>query len=103
MYWWLKLTKEERKVALEENLAASNLPDSLLHGLVMYFIYGILPGSFLQACLCNDEDGASMRASQNNVPSIPSIFEWLATDAPRDSWGSDGKMKAFAALQKTRT
>lgn len=102
-FWWTSPSKDTRRERLEANLADSNIPLALRSGLVRYFIIGIIPGSFLQAIITNDEDGANARADMINKPAIPAILEWFNTDAPRDSWGSEEAMKIYAAGQRLRT
>lgn len=77
-----------------------NVPIELREGFWNYFAYGISPGSFGLAVLCNDFLGAAVRAH----PSLPSatfrdMAKWLLHHAPRHSFGDKKTVEVW--IQKT--
>jgi hypothetical protein len=70
----------------------SGVPAHLREGLLRYFSDGILPGSFLQAVLCNNLIEAVRRADPISFHALPSLFEFLVAYAPADSWGAREKV-----------
>ena len=76
------------------------IPDHNHEGLLNYFNYGILPGSFLQAVLRNDLRDAYGRADYINRQFIGDIVSWLEMHAPSLSWGSEESVQAWVARFK---
>lgn len=78
MTMWQQISDEERETMVRSLLGAiatSEMPMHLRDGLVRYFNDGILPGSFLQAVLCNDLTSDPPRrpcaAAARRVPALP--------------------------------
>jgi len=76
-------------------LAESDIPHHLRDGLVRYFRDGILPGSFLQAVLCNDLLATVSRAAPRALDALPALMEFLHWTAPVEAWGSRKKVLAW--------
>jgi hypothetical protein len=96
-----QLTAEEL-ARLAETIAialeASRVPHHLRGGLHRYFVLGILPGGFLQACLINDLRQAISRGDPSSIYALPAIVEFLQWEPPGEAWGS-----RLAVLQWTTT
>ena len=87
----------------------SGLPDTSQDALKRYFVYGLEPGGFLTALLC-DRPWTEVigRADHWNAPILGKYLQWLQEYAPMGSWGSDeavaswlNKGPAYQAFQKT--
>jgi len=74
----------------------SRMPASLQGGLTRYLELGILPGSFLTACLENDLRQAFARADSNNLALVPNIIAYFEENLPSEAWGSREKVTAWA-------
>ena len=66
----------------------TNVPEHTQEALERYFIYGLEPGGFLQAVLCNNLTSAVLRADPANKLALSNIVGWLVDNAPRNSWGN---------------
>lgn len=91
MSLWHQLKDDERETLVLEvigGVAAFNVPEHLRDGLVRYFSDGILPGSFLQAVLCNDLAQAVTRADPVAFHGLRALMAFLDACAPEQSWGS---------------
>jgi hypothetical protein len=98
MTMWDQITDLEREAIVEKmimGLATNDVPLHLRGGLVRYFSDGILPGSFLQAVLCNDLTQAIMRADPRSVHALTSLIECLQWHAPMNAWGSRAAVLAW--------
>lgn len=69
------------------------VPDRMMDGITRYIDYGIPPGDFLTAIICNDLTGAVGRADDENLVNIPAYVAYFYNFAPRPCWGSVDKMK----------
>lgn len=76
-------------------LARAGVPMHLRRGLALYFSAGILPGSFLQAVLCNNLREAWLRGDPIARRDLFCIVDFLHSWAPIDSWGSRDKVLAW--------
>jgi hypothetical protein len=94
---WTAEQRNELKVQLPIQLAACDVTASLHGGLVRYIVDGILPGGFLQACLCNSLPEAARRGDARSLMSLPGIIAFLEHVAPRDCWGSREKVLAWTS------
>jgi hypothetical protein len=73
-----------------------NVPDELVSGFWNYFAYGIEPGSFGMAVLCNDFVNASCRAHPSlSVATFRDMAKWLINHAPPGSWGNEDNVIAW--------
>ena len=68
-----------------------NLPGHCRGGMRDYVECGIIPGSFLQAVICNDLVLAFGKADDINTIYMKSYAEFLY-NAPMGCWGSEPKM-----------
>jgi hypothetical protein len=71
------------------------LPEHMRGAMQRYIDYGIEPGSFLSAVICNDLIGAVGRADDINKYRIGDYCRFLYNDAPSDCWGSPAKYQAW--------
>lgn len=60
----------------------------------------IVPGSFLDAVLCNDLSLAVGKADDKNILLLPAIITWIFNNAPSASWGSKEKVEAWRYLKE---
>jgi hypothetical protein len=96
--WSLVSDHERDAIVLKiiEAFATSGVPDHLRAGLVRYFSDGIMPGSFLQAVLCNDLIEAVRRADPSSRSALPSLIDFLMMHAPAQAWGSRERVLAWS-------
>ncbi len=67
-----------------------NLPNISQEALKRYFVYGLEPGSFLTALLCDRPWTEVMsRADHWNKSLLADYLYWLQEHAPAGSWGSE--------------
>jgi hypothetical protein len=78
-----------------EALPRAGIPDHLHDGLVRYFADGILPGSFLQAVLCNDLTQTVKRGDRSSLAALPPLVEFLLWVAPMTAWGTRNNVLAW--------
>lgn len=77
--------------------------DQMMPGILNYIDRGILPGSFLQAIICNDLKEAVGRADYENMRNIPAFVNYFHNHAPWPCWGSEEKMNAWMLMhERTR-
>lgn len=88
-----ELTAAETRLRLA--LTSSHVPDHLHEGLLLYISHGILPGSFLQAVLCNDLLQAGARADPFSRARLLDLFAVLYDYAPTAAIGSREKVLAW--------
>ena len=60
-----------------------------------YLEDGTDPGGFLTAILENNLTESVIKADVHNLILIPKIVQWLLAEAPRLSWGSPTRVKAW--------
>jgi hypothetical protein len=98
MTMWDQVSDAERQhlvATLVGALPASGIPHHLRGGLVRYFSDGILPGSFLQAVLCNDLREAIVHGNPGSEHALRPLSTFLAYHAPDVAWGSREKVLAW--------
>lgn len=98
MTLWDQVSDEQRDgfvAACIGALPTSGIPPHLHEGLVRYFADGILPGSFLQAVLCNDLAEAVRRADPFAFTTLGHLVTFLIDVAPPTSWGSRDVVRAW--------
>ena len=79
----------------------SDLPEHMQGAMERYMQYGIEPGSFLTAVLCNDLMGAVGRADSINRARLNDYATWLYNNAPRMSFGSLEKVERWIAHRQS--
>src|SRR5688572_3095935 len=80
------LIDDDTAIELERRLA--RLPASCRDGLRDYLRYGVPPGHFYQAVLCNDLTEAFARGDELHLAALRDIVELLTMVAPVAAWGS---------------
>lgn len=60
----------------------------LVDGIKNYYEFGIPPGDFLTAVICNDLREACARADHVNRHLLFEIIQWFYWEAPAGTWGS---------------
>ena len=83
-----------------EPIDYSPLPEHMQDGMRRYMESGIEPGSFLYAVLSNNLMDAFGRADSINRHHLREYCEWLYNYAPRGSFGSQERVKAWIADQQ---
>lgn len=73
------------------------MPAHTLDALNRYLEHGIEPGSFLTAVLCNDLQGAFMKADDMNTANMFAIVKYLYNNIPGHAWGSVEHVRAWMA------
>ena len=72
------------------------LPTHIHPGVQDYIEHGHLPGSFLQAVICNDLFQSFGRADEINHERMFHIVSFFYNEAPGQCWGSPKKMQVWA-------
>ncbi len=91
------MTEQELKISME----SYGVPEHLHGGLIRYFINGIEPGSFLNACLINDFARAVCKYDDDSpVSELAAIARWLFNEAPSLLWGSPEAVLKWIAFKK---
>jgi hypothetical protein len=78
----------------------SRLPEHMRDGFMRWIEYGIEPGSFGMAIICNDLFEAFGRADSTNIARMKDIIQFFYNDAPSGCFGS--RTKAAAWMQARR-
>lgn len=79
---------------------SSFIPPRLMEGIERYIERGIIPGSFLQAVICNDLCRAVGAADPESLQALPALVSHLYHDAPAACWGSHEAMHKWADRQQ---
>lgn len=76
------------------------IPDHMLLALEAYIEYGIIPGDFLQAVICNDLKNAVGHADDENLRNLPAFAIYMYNQAPAQCWGDREKMFAWSKAKR---
>jgi hypothetical protein len=96
MIQFLKIVKRKKK---GEKMNYLLLPPHLRDGLRRYIEYGICPGSFLQAVICNDFEDIMLRGDPISLGALQSIARFMS-DVPASIKGSKMAMRAWIKLNQ---
>lgn len=88
------------KHLIPPDIKYSVLPRDLRHGMKRYIESGILPGSFLRACISNRFTAAVLGADVYNSLVLYEIALFLSNEAPAPCWGSPSKMLVWSKTQQ---
>ena len=77
------------------NIEAYDIPGYMYEGIYRYVEHRILPGSFLEAVLCNDLKEAVARADGQNIRRLPEYVRFLFNEVPTNCWGSPQAVKEW--------
>ena len=72
-----------------------SIPQRMMDGINRYLDYGVIPGGFLQAVICNDLMEAACRADIENRNNLPAFVAFFYHHTPSGCWGSQEKMLAW--------
>lgn len=78
----------------------SRLPEHMREGAANWIEYGIDPGHFLSAVICNDLFEAYARADETNRVRMFDIVCFFYNDAPSGCYGSRAKMEAWVKARR---
>jgi hypothetical protein len=95
---YFRWTAAQRVVMLSQlpiQMQVCDVRPHLQGGLVRYVVDGLLPGGFLQACLCVNLIEVARRGDPNSLLSLPGVIAFLEHYAPEDCWGSREKVAAW--------
>ena len=81
-------------------LRYEKLPERFQDSLERYLEYGIQPGHFLTAVLCNDLMNAIGRADDESLAALPAVCKWLYNEAPGNAFGSKEKVIDWCAKRR---
>ncbi len=76
------------------------IPEYMGEGLDLWIQFGILPGGFLTAVLCNDLMDACGRADNSNIHNLPAYCAFLYNEAPPACFGSPAKVEAWIEARR---
>jgi hypothetical protein len=66
-----------------------------------YVHYGIPPGDFLQAVICNDLSEAVGRADRENLQNLPAFCSYFYNETPSSCWKSYTAMTEWILNKQT--
>ena len=84
---------------LNFRMRGQGIPHYMVGGVLRYFNDHIEPGDFLVALLENNFMEACGMADENNLPALAAWAGLLYNLAPRGSYGSPEKVKAWLAMR----
>jgi len=85
----------EFKTVEELETKYPKIPYHMLISVIAYRDYGRYVGGFLEALLSNDLMKAIERADDDNICALADYGKLLHNDMPSDSYGSQGRYKAW--------
>jgi len=68
------------------------IPEHMVASILKYVEFGIRPGSFLQAIICNNLKEAVGQADNENLKNLPAFVNYFYNKTPSICWGSLEKM-----------
>lgn len=71
------------------------IPQRMMSGIKKYVEYGVKPGSFLSAIICNDLKTAVGKADGENIRNLPAYVAYFYNETPGECWGSRTAFKAW--------
>lgn len=77
-----------------------HLPERFRPGIERYLKYGVVPGDFLTAVLCNDLFGAFAKADDQSLVELHGLVGWCYHELPHDAWGSRERVIAYRAARE---
>jgi len=86
---------------IEKVFAQYRIPQYMADGTYNYLHYGVKPGSFLSAVICNDLRGAVENADDNNGRCLVNWVKFFYNHCPAGSWGSLETMKKWQEERRT--
>lgn len=81
----------------QRRLSAYNIPEHTQGALLRYLENRFQPGGFLTAVLSNDLVGAVARADSINIKHLKEIVQFVYSEMPSESWGSESRVAAWLA------
>ena len=81
----------------------SRLPEHMRGAFQRWIDYGIEPGSFGMAVICNDLFEAFGYADQTNTACMKDIISFFYNDAPSQCYGSRTKASAWMMARRSAT
>jgi hypothetical protein len=76
----------------------SRLPEHMRDGFMRWIEYGIEPGDFGMAVICNNLFEAFGRADATNIARMKDIIMFFYNDAPSQCYGSRAKADAWIKI-----
>jgi hypothetical protein len=92
---WTTAQRADLMSKLPIQLQVCEVRPHLQDGLVRYVVDGVLPGGFLQACLCVHLIEVARRGDGISLLSLPGVITFLEHYAPSACWGSRAKVLAW--------
>ena len=81
----------------------SRLPEHMRDGFMRWIEYGIEPGHFGMAIICNDLFEAFRRADSTNLARMKDIVTFFYNEAPSGCYGSKEKAIAWIKARQSET
>lgn len=92
----MKDAKQEYTEHLDRyTVDGQGIPQHLKHGLLMYFVKGVRPGTFLERVLRNDLRGAVFHADSASLAALRMLTCFVDLYAPQDSAGGLDKVEKW--------
>ena len=87
--------KERTEEILRQSLLKYRVPYHTHDGIIRYVLFGISPGGFLTAVICNDLTESFGRADEENREALFDIVNWFYNCAPLSCWKSAANMNLW--------
>ena len=76
------------------------IPERMMGGIQRYVDYGVQPGSFLTAVICNDFVGACQHADDENIRNLPAYAAYFYNEVPHNARGSAERMAEWTEARE---
>jgi len=73
-----------------------HIPERMMPGIENYIKHGVIPGTFLQAVICNNLKEAFMFADDENFENLAAYAGYFYNEVPSNAWGSNKRMLQWA-------
>lgn len=78
-------------------MARYGVPEHLQHGLMLYVMHHVRPGSGLTAILTGDLFEAFARADEMTVAGLPAVIKFLVNQVPGNVYGTKERVREHLA------
>lgn len=78
------------------------LHEDLRDSVRLYVEFGVKPGSFLTAVICNDLKESFARADENNIRRMFDIVSFFYNEVPLSCWGSKENMETWMQQRRNQ-
>lgn len=96
------MIQEFNEEAIIQKMIGYGLPDYMQEGVLNYLSFGILPGDFLHAVLCNDLFRAVAKSDNNNIRLLKEWVSFIYNVFPSIAWGSPEAVRNWLEISNQK-